>query len=145
MLCTPSLCLQMSSTANSKTHDNMGSKHVSGDTMFVFLYQHVSPLRSWDVILLVVYRHVSLSTTYQAVEIDWELHGVALINTMDTLSKTQKDEFATAFAILALYDGGVSRYIDCRHCGMTIWCKHWPRHAQFVVKKLCCVCVNGSS
>ena len=25
---------------------------------------------------------------------------------MDKLSKTQKDEFATAFAILALYDGG---------------------------------------
>jgi hypothetical protein len=27
---------------------------------------------------------------------------------MDGLSKAQKDEFATAFAILALYDGGVS-------------------------------------
>ena len=27
---------------------------------------------------------------------------------MDKLSKAQKDEFATAFAILALYDGGVS-------------------------------------
>ena len=28
--------------------------------------------------------------------------------TMDKLSKAQRDEFATAFAILALYDGGVS-------------------------------------
>lgn len=28
---------------------------------------------------------------------------------MDKLSKTQKDEYATAFAILALYDGGVSQ------------------------------------
>ena len=27
---------------------------------------------------------------------------------MDKLSKAQKDEFATSFAILALYDGGVS-------------------------------------
>ena len=27
---------------------------------------------------------------------------------MDGLSKAQKDEMATAFAILALYDGGVS-------------------------------------
>ena len=27
---------------------------------------------------------------------------------MDKLSKAQKDEYATAFAILALYDGGVS-------------------------------------
>lgn len=27
---------------------------------------------------------------------------------MDKLSKSQKDEYATAFAILALYDGGVS-------------------------------------
>jgi hypothetical protein len=27
---------------------------------------------------------------------------------MDKLTKTQKDEFATAFAMLALYDGGVS-------------------------------------
>jgi len=27
---------------------------------------------------------------------------------MDKLSKEQKDEYATAFAILALYDGGVS-------------------------------------
>lgn len=27
---------------------------------------------------------------------------------MNKLSKTQKDEFATAFAMLALYDGGVS-------------------------------------
>ena len=27
---------------------------------------------------------------------------------MDKLSKKQKDEYATAFAILALYDGGVS-------------------------------------
>jgi len=27
---------------------------------------------------------------------------------MEGLSKSQKDEFATAFAILALYDGGVS-------------------------------------
>jgi hypothetical protein len=29
---------------------------------------------------------------------------------MDDLTKTQKDEFATAFAILALYDGGVSAF-----------------------------------
>lgn len=28
---------------------------------------------------------------------------------MNKLSKTQKDEFATAFAMLALYDGGVSK------------------------------------
>jgi len=28
---------------------------------------------------------------------------------MNKLSKTQKDEYATAFAMLALYDGGVSR------------------------------------
>lgn len=27
---------------------------------------------------------------------------------MDNLKKEQKDEYATAFAILALYDGGVS-------------------------------------
>jgi hypothetical protein len=27
---------------------------------------------------------------------------------MDTLTKEQKDEYATSFAILALYDGGVS-------------------------------------
>lgn len=27
---------------------------------------------------------------------------------MDKLTKSQKDEYATAFAILALYDGGVS-------------------------------------
>jgi hypothetical protein len=27
---------------------------------------------------------------------------------MDKISKEQKDEYATAFAILALYDGGVS-------------------------------------
>ena len=27
---------------------------------------------------------------------------------MNKLSKSQKDEYATAFAILALYDGGVS-------------------------------------
>jgi hypothetical protein len=27
---------------------------------------------------------------------------------MDKLSKAQKDEYATAFSILALYDGGVS-------------------------------------
>lgn len=27
---------------------------------------------------------------------------------MDKISKKQKDEYATAFAILALYDGGVS-------------------------------------
>ena len=36
---------------------------------------------------------------------------------MDKLTKSQKDEFATAFAILALHDGGVSnrksfRFID---------------------------------
>lgn len=29
---------------------------------------------------------------------------------MDKLSKTQKDEYATAFAMLALYDGKVSGY-----------------------------------
>lgn len=29
---------------------------------------------------------------------------------MDKLTKTQKDEYATAFAILALYDGGVSNF-----------------------------------
>jgi len=29
---------------------------------------------------------------------------------MDKLSKTQKDEYATVFAMLALYDGGVSGY-----------------------------------
>ena len=28
---------------------------------------------------------------------------------MDKLTKAQKDEFATSFAILTLYDGGVSR------------------------------------
>ena len=28
---------------------------------------------------------------------------------MDKLKKSQKDEFATSFAILTLYDGGVSR------------------------------------
>lgn len=33
---------------------------------------------------------------------------------MDKLSKTQKDEFATAFAMLALYDGGVSTFLS-RH------------------------------
>ena len=27
---------------------------------------------------------------------------------MNNLSKSQKDEYATAFAMLALYDGGVS-------------------------------------
>ena len=27
---------------------------------------------------------------------------------MDSLSKAQKDEYATVFAVLALYDGGVS-------------------------------------
>jgi len=27
---------------------------------------------------------------------------------MDKLNKSQKDEYATVFAILALYDGGVS-------------------------------------
>jgi hypothetical protein len=27
---------------------------------------------------------------------------------MDKLKKTQKDEYATVFALLALYDGGVS-------------------------------------
>ena len=31
---------------------------------------------------------------------------------MDKLSKTQKDEYATAFAILALYDGEVSIMVD---------------------------------
>lgn len=34
---------------------------------------------------------------------------------MNKLSKTQKDEFATAFAMLALYDGGVSRKYVLRH------------------------------
>jgi len=29
---------------------------------------------------------------------------------MDKLSKAQKDEYATVFAMLALYDGGVSSY-----------------------------------
>jgi hypothetical protein len=30
---------------------------------------------------------------------------------MDKLSKAQKDEYATAFSILALYDAGVSDFI----------------------------------
>ena len=34
---------------------------------------------------------------------------------MDKLSKAQKDEYATVFAILALYDGGVSFHdMRCR-------------------------------
>jgi hypothetical protein len=33
---------------------------------------------------------------------------------MDHLKKSQKDEYATAFAILALFDGGVSRpFVMC--------------------------------
>ena len=32
---------------------------------------------------------------------------------MDSFTKSQKDEYATAFAILALYDGGVSFVLDC--------------------------------
>jgi hypothetical protein len=32
---------------------------------------------------------------------------------MDKLTKAQKDEFAVSFAILALYDGGVSRVLRC--------------------------------
>ena len=31
---------------------------------------------------------------------------------MDSLSKAQKDEFAVSFAILALYDGGVSVFLS---------------------------------
>jgi hypothetical protein len=34
------------------------------------------------------------------------------IFTMDSLSKDQKDEMATSFAALALYDGGVSDFHD---------------------------------
>lgn len=46
---------------------------------------------------------------------------------MDKLKKAQKDEFATAFAVLALYDGGVS------HDGASAWmeagsgCSGWLR------------------
>ena len=32
---------------------------------------------------------------------------------MDKLTKAQKDEYATTFAILTLYDGGVSRFKRC--------------------------------
>ena len=43
---------------------------------------------------------------------------------MDKLSKAQKDEYATAFAILALYDGGVSdhNFIGTLLC--CFWCEH---------------------
>ena len=30
---------------------------------------------------------------------------------MDNLTKAQKDEYATSFAVLALYDGGVSQQV----------------------------------
>ena len=50
----------------------------------------------------------------QAVLVDLNVPGLTLDRiyppriTMDKLTKAQKDEFATAYAILALYDGGVS-------------------------------------
>lgn len=48
----------------------------------------------------------------QAVASDLKLTGLCLANNlhfkMDKLSKDQKDEFAVSYAILALYDGGVS-------------------------------------
>ena len=55
---------------------------------------------------------------------------------MDKLSKAQKDEFATSFAILALYDGGVSVVVagalppyHSRFC-LAPW---WPVMAEFIV------------
>ena len=42
---------------------------------------------------------------------------------MDKLTKEQKDEYATAFAILALYDGGVSSFVVAIY--LSLLALHW--------------------
>ena len=42
---------------------------------------------------------------------DWAETLTTTASIMNKLSKSQKDEFATAFAMLALYDGGVSFWV----------------------------------
>lgn len=42
---------------------------------------------------------------------------------MNKLSKTQKDEYATAFAMLALYDGGVSSVFA--QVLVSLWMEEW--------------------
>ena len=41
---------------------------------------------------------------------------------MDKLTKDQKDEYATSFAALALYDGGVSYFKSCALNVHKNWC-----------------------
>ena len=43
---------------------------------------------------------------------------------MDKLSKETKDEYATAFAILALYDGGVSDATTRFDCSLSVGCEN---------------------
>ena len=49
---------------------------------------------------------------------DWAETLTTTASIMNKLSKSQKDEFATAFAMLALYDGGVS-FLSVHGLGMS--------------------------
>ena len=46
---------------------------------------------------------------------------------MDKISKKQKDEYATAFAILALYDGGVSALAQ-------VWLENVKHKAKYLAE-----------
>lgn len=50
---------------------------------------------------------LSPTTVTQELKPSFDLNCLSYVN-MDKLSKQQKDEYATVFAILALYDGEVS-------------------------------------